>query len=71
MLSAYFDIQVTFLFENTVLYECQTLPGKKMFNSLFACQLEMLFSLDILLKLLFSILEMAGAICLVRVFDNQ
>ena len=71
MLSAYLDIQVTFLFENTALHECQTLPGKKTFNSPFACQLETLLSLNILLELLFSISEMAGAICLVRVFDNQ
>jgi len=42
-----------------------------MFNSPFAYQLEMLLSLDIFLDFPLSNSKMAGAIRLVRVFDNE
>jgi len=70
MLSAYLDIQVTFLLENTTLHKCLALLGHGVFNLPFACQLEMLISHKILLEFSFSILEMAGAIHFVRVLDN-
>ena len=71
MLSVYLNIQVTFLLENTTLYECSALPMHVAFHSPFACQLEMLLSLQVFLEFAFSISEMAGAIRLVRVLDNQ
>jgi len=67
----YLNIQVTFLLENTALHECLALSRHETFNSPFACQLEMLLSLSVLFEFSFSVSEMAGAIHLVRVFDNQ
>jgi len=67
----YLNIQVTFLLENTAWHECLALSRHETFNSPFACQLEMLLSLSVLLEFSFSISEMAGAIRLVRVFDDQ
>ena len=67
----YLNIQVTFLFENTTLYECLALPRHGVFNSPSAHQLEMLLSLQVFLEFPFSISEMAGAIRLIRVPDNE
>ena len=71
MLPVYLNIQVNFLLENTTLYECLAQPRHGEFNSPFSCQLQMLLSLDVFLEFHFSILEMARAILLVRVLDNQ
>jgi len=67
----YLNIQVTFLLENTASHECLALSRHETFNSPFACQLEMLLSLSVLFEFSFSVSEMADAIHLVRVFDNQ
>jgi len=71
MLSVYLNIQVTSLLENTILYKCLALPRHVVFNSPFACQLEVLLSLNIFLEFPFSISEMAKAIRLVRMLDNK
>jgi len=71
ILSVYLNIKVIFLLEKTTSHKCLALPRHETFNSLFACQSEMLLSLHILLEFPFSISEMAGAIRFVRVFDNQ
>jgi len=67
----YFNIQVTFLLENTASHKCLALSRHETFNSPFACQLEMLLSLSVLLEFSFSVLEIASTIRLVRVLDNQ
>jgi len=71
MLSVYLNIQVTPLLENTTLYKCLALPRHVALNSPFACQLEVLLSLNIFLEFPFSISEMAKVIRLVRMLDNE
>jgi len=67
----YLNIKVIFLLEKTTSHKCLALPRYETFNSPFACQSEMLLSLNILLEFPFSISEMVGAIRFVIVFDNQ
>jgi len=71
MFPVYLNIQVNFFLENTTLYECLALPRHRAFNSPSACQLQVLLSLQVFLEFPFSISEMAKAISLVRVSDNQ
>jgi len=71
MLSVYLNIQVTPLLENTTLYKCLALPKYIALNLPFACQLEVLLSLNIFLEFPFSISEMAKVIHLVRMLDNE
>ena len=54
-----------------MLREYLALPRHETLSSPFACQLERLLSLNVLLEFSFSISETPGAILLVRVLDNE